>query len=260
MNTEMLCKAFCDELLVRDVPAGLAVSTGYDWMGEPLGFYVVGPDDSGRYRVEDDGNTMPLIEAAVSDLDTPTRAEALESMLSEYGARYDEDRGELTTLPLREEQIPKAAISFVGLLLRLQDLILLTPERAASTFREDASNAIRVAIGDQAAIRENEPISPSIEFPADMIIEAAGHVPVAIYLAMSEQRVLEAVVAQMAALYEAQTPCSVIALLEKDTSVSRKMLRYAANRLVALPIFEGDQKAAIQRIEREVKGQSRTVH
>lgn len=260
MNKEALCKAFCDEVELREVPAGLAVSTGFDWMGEPLGFYIVGPDPSGRYRIEDDGTTMPLIEAAVADLDTPTRAEALEAMLTEYGARYDEDSGELTTLPLRDNQIPQAAMSFVGLLLRLQDLILLTPERAASTFREDAASAIRAAIGDRANIRENESISPSMEFPADLIIEAAGHAPVAIYLVMREQRVLEAVVAQMAALYEAQIPCSVIALLEKDTSISRKMLRYAANRLAALPIFEGDQRAAINRIEREVLGQSPTVH
>lgn len=257
---EELCKAFCEDLQIREVPAGMAISTCYDWMGEPLGFYIVGPDQSGRYRVEDDGTSMPLIESAVSDLDAPTRAEALQSMLEEYGARYDEDRGELTTLPLRIEEIPKAAISFVGLLLRLQDLILLTPERAASTFREDAAQAIRAAVGDQAKIRENESISPNIEFPADLVIEAENKAPVAVYLAMSEQRVLEAVIAQMAALYEAKVPCSVIALLEKDTSVSRKMLRYAANRLAALPIFQGDQKAAIQRIEREVRGQYPTYH
>ena len=260
MNTETLCKAFCDELSVREVPAGLAVSTGYNWMGEPLGFYIVGPDSSGLYRVEDDGAIMPMIEAAVSDLATPTRAEALETMLTEYGAKQDEDREELTTLPLREEQVPQAAIGFVGLLLRLQDLLLLTPERAASTFREDASNAIRTLIGGRAEIRENDSISPSREFPADMIIETTGRAPVAVYLAMSEQRVLEAVVAQMAALYEAQMPCSVIALLEKETSISRKMFGYAANRLTALPIFEGDKRAAVQRIEREVIGQDKTVH
>ena len=257
---EALCKAFCDELQFRDVPVGLAVSTGFNWMDEPLGFYIVGPDPIGRYRVEDDGTTIPLIEAAVSDLETKARAEALDAMLQEFGARYDEERGELATVALREEQVPQAAMRFIGLLLRLQDLILLTPERAASTFREDAVQAIRVALADRATIRENEGISPSIEFPADVIIEAAGQIPVAVYLAMSEQRVLEAVVAQMVALHEARVPCSVIALLEKDTSITRKMRRYASNRLTALPIFEGDQQAAVERITREVLSQQRTVH
>lgn len=151
-------------------------------------------------------------------------------------------------------------MSFVGLLLRLQDLVLLTPERAASTFREDASRAIREAMGDRATISENESISPNAEFPADMIIEAAGHTPVAIYLAMSEQRVLEAVVAQMSTLYEAQIACSVIVLLEKPTSINGRMLRHAANRLTALPIYEGDNQAAVQRIQREVLGRAETLH
>lgn len=253
---EELCKAFCDELDLHEVPAGLAVSTGFNWMyGEPLGFYIVGPDSAGNYRIEDDGTTIPLIEAAVADLETPTRADAFEAMLSEYGAIYDDDRAELTTLPLRSERVPQAAMRFVALLLRLQDLVLLTPERAASTFREDAAKAIRETIGSRAQIRENEPIATGIEFPADVILQVPDKSPVAIFLAMSEQRVLEAVVAQMAAMYEAHEPCSVIALLERDSSVTRKMRRYASNRLTAMPIFEGDEKAAIARIEREVLGE-----
>ena len=120
-----LCKAFCDQLHFREVPAGLAVSTAFSFSdSEPIGFYVVGPDALGRYRIEDDGNTIPVIEAEGVDLDTSTRQEALDSLLTEYGARYDEERGELTTLPLSADQVPPAAFKFVALLLRLQDLIL----------------------------------------------------------------------------------------------------------------------------------------
>ena len=40
-----LCKAFCDEILVREVPAGLAVATGFDnFSGDTIGFYIIGPD------------------------------------------------------------------------------------------------------------------------------------------------------------------------------------------------------------------------
>jgi hypothetical protein len=170
-----LCKAFCDQLQFREVPAGLAVSTAFSFSdSEPVGFYVVGPDALGRYRLEDDGNTIPMIEAEGIDLETSTRQEALDSLLAEYGARYDEEKGELTTLPLSADQVPAAAFKFVALLLRLQDLILLTPERAASTFREDASKAIRDALGTRASIKENESIAPGIEFPADLIIQAGS--------------------------------------------------------------------------------------
>lgn len=256
-----LCRAFCDQLHFREVPAGLAVSTAFTFTdSEPVGFYIVGPDALGRYRIEDDGNTIPMIEAEGIDLDTSTRQEALHSLLTEYGARYDEERGELTTLPISSEQVPAAAFKFVALLLRLQDLVLLTPERAASTFREDATKAIRDSLGTRASIRENEPIAPGIEFPADLIIQSGQREPVAVFLAMSEQRVLEAVVAQMAVTYEAHAPCSVIALLERDSSVTRKMRTRASNRLTAMPIFEGDQRAAIQRIEREVLGRAAVLN
>lgn len=258
---ELICKAFCDQLSVRDVPAGLAISTALDLSnGEPLGFYVVGPDSAGRYRIEDDGATIPLIEAAGIDLDTQTRSEAIATLYEEYGVLYNAETGELSTPSLSVEQIPQRALQFVALLLRIQDIILLTPERVASTFREDAIKAIASAIGTRATIRENQSPTPGFEFPADLLIEAPNRAPVAVFLAMSEQRVLEAIVAQMALTYEAKFDCSIIALLEKDSSVTRRMRQRAANRLAAMPIFEGDERAAVQRIEQEVFGRPTTVH
>ena len=258
---EKLCTAFCEQLEIREVGAGLAVSTGFALSsGEPLGFYIVGPDAVGRYRLEDDGTTIPMIEAAGIDLDVQTRQDAVDAMMSEYDASYDADRGEIRTAVIAESEIPAAALKFVALLLRLQDLILLTPERITSTFREDAAQAIKTALLGRAVIKENEPIAPGIEFPADLIVEAPGRDPVAVFLAMTEQRVLEAVVAQMAAVYEAGSACSVIAMLQKDSSVSRKMRQHAGNRLSALPIYEGDERAAIQRITNEVLGRQPTFH
>jgi hypothetical protein len=129
---DLLCKAFCDELVLRAVPAGLAVSTGLTLSsGEPLGFYVVGPDPAGRYRIEDDGTTIPLIEAAGIDLDTQTRTEAVAALYDEYGVSYNAETSELSTPSLLQEEVPQRALRFVALLLRLQDLVLLTPERAA---------------------------------------------------------------------------------------------------------------------------------
>jgi hypothetical protein len=76
-----LCRAFCDQLKVREVPAGLAVTTAFSYSDcEPLGFYVVGPDPLGRFKIEDDGTTIAAIEAEGVDLETPTRREAIESI------------------------------------------------------------------------------------------------------------------------------------------------------------------------------------
>jgi hypothetical protein len=164
------------------------------------------------------------------------------------------------TAALLEQQVPAAALKFSALLLRLQDLVLLTPERAVSTFKEDAVKQIREALTNHAAIRENEPIAPGVEFYADLVIQAANRNPVAIFLAMTEQRVSEAAIVQLSALYEARVACSVVALLERDTSITKKMRRYASNRLSAMPIYEGDEKAAIQRIALEVLGPQAVLH
>jgi hypothetical protein len=258
---DVLCEAFCDQLTVRTVPAGLAISTAFTLSnGEPLGFYVVGPDPSGRYRLEDDGTTVPMIEAMGIDLEIQTRSDALAKLFEEYGSVYSPESGELSTPPVTEGLIPKKALQFVALLLRLQDLILLTPERVASTFKEDAIKAIASALEGQATISEDQSPAPGIEFPADLLIQATNRTPVAIFLAQSEQRVLEAVVAQMAITYEASANCSIIALLEKDSSISAKMRRHASNRLTALPIFAGDEREAVQRIAREVLGHRTTIH
>ena len=256
-----LCRAFCDDLKVRDVPLGLAVVTGFDALGgEPLGFYVVGPDHAGLYHLEDDGTTVPLIEAQGADLETQTRSEAVSILLEEYGASLNLDTRELVTGPIAKDKIPLAAMRFIALLLRLQDIILLTPERVASTFKEDAKHAIRHVLEGRAKIEENAPVAPNLDYPADLLLTAEGRDPVAVFLASTEQRVLEAVIAQMESLYEAHSSCQVIALLEKDSSVTQKTRRKASNRLTALPIFEGDQSAAITRIQREVLGPQFTVH
>jgi hypothetical protein len=258
---DLLCKAFCEHLTIREVPIGLAVSTPFTLSGgEPLGFYVVGPDQAGRFRLEDDGTTIPLIEAMGIDLDTSTRSDAVAQLYAEYGAAYNQESGELSTPPMISELVPQRALQFVALLLRLQDLILLTPERAASTFKEDAIKAIKSTLEGQATIQENQSPASEIEFPADLLIKAPSRSPVAVFLAMSEQRVLEAVVAQMAVTYETKVDCSIIALLEKDSSVTRKMRQRAANRLTAMPIFEGDEQAAVQRIALEVLGRRTTMH
>ena len=77
---DILCKAFCENLTVRDVPAGTAVGTPFTTAdGDRIGFYIV--PDSGLLRIEDDGLTMPLLEASGLEFNTGTRAQALDGCL-----------------------------------------------------------------------------------------------------------------------------------------------------------------------------------
>lgn len=258
-----LCRAFCDEISVREVPVGLAISTAFRRSdGDAVGFYVV--RDQGRAgfaRLEDDGTTVPYLEASGVDFETQTRASAFQDLLAEYGAKFDEDELVIRTGMMRESDLPREAMKFVALLLRLSDFLLLRQEHVESAFKEDAAKRIKEAIGDRARIEEGEPVSVRLrEVTPDMVLRANGRNPVAVFLASSPQRVNDAIFLQMAALHEAKQPVSVIALLEHETSISRELRQRAANRLTTLPVYTGDEEAAIKRIEREVVGTDTTMH
>ena len=258
-----LCKAFCDDLTVRDVPDGLAVGTGFlREDGDAIGFYVVRHASSlGLYRLEDDGATVSYLEACGVDFTTDTRARAFNELLAEYGAGYDLEEATIHSAFLTEQDLPKAAIKFVALMLRVPDFLLLTQERVASTFRDDAVKHIKSRLSTRARIVENEPVSPTLtEVTPDMVLTAQGRTPVALFFGTSAQRVNDAVFLQMAAMYEAEMELSVVALLESDTAITQELRRRASNRLGVVPVYRGDETAAIGRIEREVLGDRPTVH
>jgi hypothetical protein len=260
---EDLCKAFCNEVTVKDVPAGLAVSTPFRRSdGDAISFYVIKTDTvPGIARLEDDGQTMPYLEACGVDFETATRKRALEELLKEYGAEHDEEENVIRTPNMRDADLPRAALRFSALLLRLYDFLLLTQEHVESTFKEDAKKKIQQVIGSRAAIKEDTIVSPELsEVAPDLLITAEGRDPVAVFLTQSATRAQDAIFLQMAALYEARQPLSVVALVETDHTLSRDMSRRAGNRLTALTTWEGDQIAAIQRIEREALGAEATRH
>jgi hypothetical protein len=152
---------------------------------------------------------------------------------------------------------------FVSLMLRMNDFLLLTREKVASTFKEDAARLLRERVGDRAEIYEGNPVSASLQDTVpDMVLRAPMRRPVALFFGTSEKRVYEAILLQMQALYEAKEDIAVVALLESDSVINRDLRRRASNRLEALPSYRGDELEAIHRIEREVLGAAArsTVH
>jgi hypothetical protein len=139
--------------------------------------------------------------------------------------------------------------------LRLSDFLLLREEHVESTFKEDAAKRIRDTVGSRARITEDDLVSHKLtEIRPDMVLRAADRDPVAVFFAQSAPRVYDAIILQMASLYEAKEPLSVIALLEAENTVSREMYKRASNRLSAVTFWNGDEVASVQRIEREVVG------
>ena len=255
---DQLCKAFCDEIQVRDVPIGVAVSTGFDgFMGDPIGFYIAGPDELGRYRIQDDGMTVFNLESAGADLDIATRATAFENLLQEYDFSYNEQEHVLWSVPLKDSEVASKSLQFVALLLRLQDLLLMVQEHAASTFKEEAIRMLREKSKQRIEISENEPVSLKLaEYPADVVLQFKNRKPVALFFGTSDQKISEAIILDMVARYEAKVDCSVIAMIESEGyGTTRKVRQRAANRLAAVPYFRGDEEAAVSRVLREASGE-----
>lgn len=154
-----LCRAFCDDIVVTEVPAGLAVSTAFKRDdGDRIAFYVI-TESEDMVRLEDDGSTIPLLEGAGVDFETDTRRRGLETLLSGVDAHFDPAESTIRTQPFARAELPTRALDFVGAMIRMNDFLLLTQEKVASTFKEDAAARIREAVSDRATIRENDFVS-----------------------------------------------------------------------------------------------------
>lgn len=248
-----ICKAFCGALSVSEVPIGLAVGTGYAGMsGDAIGFYIVGPNSGGKYTIEDDGLLIPAIEAEGAEItNNKTRLEAFTSLLDDYSVQFDDDSGELKTGPISLSEVPSAALRFTAFLLRVQDLVLMSVERAASTFKEDATRLIMELASDRVKIEHDFVIHEKLkEIPADLGIISKDHPPVALFFGVSDAKVLEALLLQSYATNE-KIPCSVVALLETESAVSKKTRQRAHNHLDTVPYFRQDERAACIRVLKE---------
>ena len=253
---DKLCEAFCGDLKVRAVPAGLAVSTPFlapD--GDRIGFYIV--KENGFLRIEDGGLTLPTLEASGIDFRSGARAAALRELLGEYGVELDQDDKEFFIGGLSEAQAPAAALKFMAFCLRIRDFMLMTEHRVASSFRDDAEKTLREVLGEQVVVHENAPVTSALtEFPADFVLQASGRPPVGVFLGMSDNRILEALFMQMRARHEVQAQCAIVALVESGDSLSARVRQQAMNRLDAVTEFRSDEVAAAQRIRREVVGRA----
>jgi len=250
---ESLCQAFCESLEVNQIPAGLAVGTPFQRSdGDKVGFFLVQGDGS-RWRLEDDGLSVPLLTASGVNIETGQRSEEFTQLIDECGVVYDPENGELRTDWLDEATVPQAAFKFVTCLLRIQDLLLLQPKRIATTFRDDALKAITERFQGRAEMSFEEPVVPSItDIPADVVICANGRPPLGVFIATSDSRVWQAITARTTAIYQFNEECKIVALFEYERAgLPERTQQQARNRLDAAPSFRGDPHGAMQKLAEE---------
>jgi hypothetical protein len=257
---QVLCDAFCDGITVSEVPAGIAVSTAFEnASGDRIGFYLVRDKVSGFYRIEDDGDLVPGLIASGVNVFKGARAKLFQALLAQGRIEFDAENGELRTPLLKEGEVAAAAMRFVALLIRVASLSSTSPEIVSENFRDDAINRIKADLGSKFEIREGESLRSDLEeFDPDVLLIATGKLPVAVFIASSDQRIYEAILMQMAAVYEARLPCAVVAMIDREGSklTSKKMRQRARNRLNAAPDFYGEEGSAVSRIAMEADRRS----
>jgi hypothetical protein len=210
--------------------------------------------------VQDDGATVPYLEACGADLGVESRAEAFEEIISEYGITYDETTFELTSEPISKEAVPRAGLKLVAALLRLQDLVLMTRERSESTWVQEAKRDLEQASSGKINIVYDAPVTDSLsDYPADIVLRSGQRDPVAVFFGTNDSKVYEALLLQSSARYQVKIDCTVVVILEKDNSVTRKARLRADNHLV-VPRYRGGERDAIGRIIEAASGERPSVH
>jgi hypothetical protein len=151
---------------------GYAISSAFeDSLGDPISFYLTHADGE-KYIIEDDGGYLAHLIAKDIAIDQGTCGQLLDAILLSGNAYWDRDTYEIRTGEFFDEDIPRRVIDFISSMIRVRDLELLTRDVIRSTFREDATRALVIALGKAANIVEDEPISKDLkDFPPDIIIK-----------------------------------------------------------------------------------------
>lgn len=252
-----LCQTFCSSITVNPVPSGFAISTFFaDRSGDPIGCYVV--EDGDGYRIEDDGEYLAHLVGSGIPIDQGQRGELLEAILAQGGAMWDQDTYEIRSQGFPAEEIGLRLTDFLSSLIRVRDLELLTREVVRSTFCEDAIAALEERYGQVANFNENQAIDRTLsEFPADLIIRPKqadrGKIG-AVYFVTSNDKLSEALLLQMEAEKLGRDDFKIVALIEDSDMkpLSKKRFQRAQNRSLSMPIFRGDENAAVSRIGRDL--------
>ena len=262
---DALCEAFCDALTVREVPAGLAVGTSFRRAnGDAVGFYVVfdGKDRS-RARVEDDGQTMPMLESAGVDFSAGgPRAAGLSTLLKQSRVTYDQDENLFHTDFMAAESLPRIALEFVGFLIRVQEFVTLTRENVEETFKDDVIRAVRAHYADKATVLVGQDVELAlVDVRPDVAVVPKEGLPLALFIGTSEPKALEATLLWSDIRAQMAPDAKVMLVLDspKPPRLRERTVARAMNRFPVV-IFPGMERDALAAMDRTLYGEKWVVH
>lgn len=119
-----------------------------------------------------------------------------------------------------------------------------------STFREDALKILEERYQGQFTANNNACVDADFrDFPSDMVLRATQtHHVAALYFVSGNEKLLEAQLMLDEARSLNRRDVQIIALVESLTKVSHHKFQRAQNRGLSMPIFLGDETAAMRRV------------
>lgn len=261
MNAEALrtelCRAFCTELSVAQVPAGLAISGALeDRLGDRIIAFVerVG----GGWRLADDGQFLADLSGRGIDWKRGSRADFIRQVLASATASIAPNDTQIATATEVEPPPAKTVIQFLAALVRVRDVAFWTQERVKSTFRDDAYSALEAKFLTIATLARNVPATSDLgDFPADVLIAPKdAQLPrTAVFLVQAVDSLNEALMLWQEARLRGARDVRVAALIEDGAvAMGSPKVQRTVNRIDAVAFFRGDEQAAMDRIERTVIG------
>ena len=249
-----ICAAFCDGLIVREVPMGYAISTPVTWFsGDTLSFYA--RVEGERARLEDSGSLLFDLEGQGVDFSSENRMEILSGLMNEHGVVLSEEDGLFCTEWVEKGNIAKLALPFLTFLARVQDLLFLNREVVKSTFREDLISALEDTFSENN-VSVSEALIPSLpHYTVDVVVRAKSGKIAAIFPATNDVTVLRAVLFSM----EVQkhdlseiVPFLVYENLDKG-AITHQSREIAFNSDLTPAVWSGGRDEVMHKVQRYVQ-------
>jgi hypothetical protein len=244
MKLNDLCKALCSGLAMREVPIGYAIKTPFETQdGDSIALYLRrAPTTPHIVRFEDDGGTIADLEADGVSLDSETRSQALADLLKQYDAHYDEANSVIHTDYFDDTRAPANLAKFMALMLRIQDLRLLSRDRVRETFKEDVRKFVERYFQGRVKITEDEnPNEVLRDYVADFVLQADNGNTLAVYATSTENKALEALLLYQELARQGIEDIRSMALLEqaKPQAIKARTMSRIMNSSVLLGSLDG---------------------
>jgi len=248
-----ICAAFCDGLVVREVPVGFAISTPVTWFsGDKISFYA--RVEGERARLEDSGTLLFDLQGQGVDFSSDNRREILSGLLSDHGVDFSEEESLFCTGWIQKSDIATLALPFLTFLARVQDLLFLNREVVKSTFKEDLISALEDKFQSDK-VSFSEALIPNLpHYTVDIVVRTENGKIAAVFPATNDVNVLRAVLFSMEIKKHDATnivPFLIYENLDKVV-ITQQSREIAINSDLTQAVWSGGHEEVVQKVSRYV--------